>query len=149
MKPITLRRIAIVGAVLTVLVAIDGLYMVIANYKPDATSGNGFGNFHPSDGQTVLIDGGVQQDRQQEAAPGVIEDPGEDIRHRHDHDPELDEETQVADEAGSDPIESWDEQVEGQVPQPPEDSEHQGAHQRTRALLQVWEREAAPACFLP
>jgi Na+(H+)/acetate symporter ActP len=59
MRPITLRRIAIVGAVLTVLVAIDGLYMVFANYKPDDTSNNGFGNFHPSDGQTVLIAAGL------------------------------------------------------------------------------------------
>jgi Na+(H+)/acetate symporter ActP len=59
MKPITLRRIAIVGAILTVLVAADGLYMVLANYKPDDTSNNGFGNFHPSDGQTVLIAAGL------------------------------------------------------------------------------------------
>ncbi|HKF39046.1 MAG TPA: hypothetical protein VKB35_19270 [Ktedonobacteraceae bacterium] len=59
MKPITLRRIAIVGAVLTVLVAADGLYMVLANYKPGDTSANGFGNFHPSDGQTVLIAAGL------------------------------------------------------------------------------------------
>lgn len=59
MKPITLRRIAIVGAILTVLVAIDGLYMVFANYKPDDTGNNGFGNFHPSDGQTVLIAAGL------------------------------------------------------------------------------------------
>lgn len=59
MNPVTLRRIAIVGAVLTVLVAIDGLYMVLANYKPDDTSNNGFGSFHPSDGQTVLIAAGL------------------------------------------------------------------------------------------
>jgi len=59
MNPVTLRRIAIVGAILTVLVAIDGLYMVLANYKPDDTSNNGFGSFHPSDGQTVLIAAGL------------------------------------------------------------------------------------------
>jgi hypothetical protein len=33
--------------------------MVLANYKPDDTSGNGFGSFHPSDGQTVLIAAGL------------------------------------------------------------------------------------------
>jgi Na+(H+)/acetate symporter ActP len=59
MNPVTLKRIAIAGAILTVLVAIDGLYMVLANYKPDDTSGNGFGSFHPSDGQTVLIAAGL------------------------------------------------------------------------------------------
>ena len=59
MNPVTLRRIAIVGAILTVLVAIDGLYMVLVNYKPDDTSNNGFLSFHPSDGQTVLIAAGL------------------------------------------------------------------------------------------
>ena len=59
MNPVTLRRIAIVSAILTVLIAIDGLYMVLVNYKPDDTSGNGFASFHPSDGQTVLIAAGL------------------------------------------------------------------------------------------
>jgi drug/metabolite transporter (DMT)-like permease len=55
MNPLTLKRISIVGAILTVLIAIDGLYMVFTNYHPDDTSNNGFGSFHPSDGVTVLI----------------------------------------------------------------------------------------------
>jgi len=59
MNPIMLRRISIIGAILTVLVAIDGLYMVFANYKPDDTANNGFASFHPSDGQTVLIAAGL------------------------------------------------------------------------------------------
>ena len=59
MDPVTLRRIAIVSAILTVLIAIDGLYMVLVNYQPDDTSNNGFGSFHPSDGQTVLIASGL------------------------------------------------------------------------------------------
>jgi Ca2+/H+ antiporter len=54
-----LRRISIIGAILTVLLIIDGLYMVLTNYKPDDTSGNGFASFHPSDGQTVLIAAGL------------------------------------------------------------------------------------------
>ena len=59
MDPVTLRRIAIVSTILTVLIAIDGLYMVLVNYKPDDTSNNGFASFHPSDGQTVLIAAGL------------------------------------------------------------------------------------------
>jgi len=55
----TLRLTAISAAILAVLVGIDGLYMVFANYHPEATSSNGFGNFHPSDGQTVLIAAGL------------------------------------------------------------------------------------------
>ncbi len=55
MNPLTLKRISIVGAILTVLIAIDGLYMVFTNYHPDDTGKNGFGSFHPSDGVTVLI----------------------------------------------------------------------------------------------
>ncbi len=55
MNPVILRRIAIAGVILAVLIAIDGLYMVFSNYHPDDTSNNGFGDFHPSDGQTVLI----------------------------------------------------------------------------------------------
>jgi hypothetical protein len=59
MNPVILRRTAIGAAILTVLVGIDGLYMVLSNYHPDDTSNNGFGNFHPSDGQTVLIAAGL------------------------------------------------------------------------------------------
>jgi len=55
MNAVTLRRISIAGAILTVLLAIDGLYMVLSNYHPGDTGNNGFGNIHPSDGQTVLI----------------------------------------------------------------------------------------------
>jgi Na+(H+)/acetate symporter ActP len=55
MNPVKLRRIAIASAVLAILVGIDGFYMVFSNYQPDDTSNNGFGSFHPSDGQTVLI----------------------------------------------------------------------------------------------
>lgn len=51
----TLMRIGIIAAIMTVLVAIDGIYMIIANYHPDDTANNGIGNFHPSDGVTVLI----------------------------------------------------------------------------------------------
>lgn len=51
----TLRRIAIITAILTVLVALDGIYMIAVNYHPDDTGNNGFGSFHPSDGTTVLI----------------------------------------------------------------------------------------------
>src|SRR5215469_799019 len=43
----------------------------------------------------------------------------------------------------------WDEQKEGQVPQAPEHSQEERSHQRTRALLQVWECKATPASFLP
>ena len=51
MNSIALRRISIIGAILTVLVAIDGFYMVFAKYHPDDT--NGLANL--SDGATVLI----------------------------------------------------------------------------------------------
>jgi drug/metabolite transporter (DMT)-like permease len=55
MNPFVLKRISLVGAILTVLIAVDGLYMIATNYHPDDTSNNGFGGFHPSDGVTVLI----------------------------------------------------------------------------------------------
>jgi len=58
MNPMMLRLISIIGAIFTVLVAIDGFYMVYVNYKPGDTSSNGF-SFHPSDGQTVLIAAGL------------------------------------------------------------------------------------------
>ncbi len=52
MNPITLRRIAIGGAILTVLVALDAIFMIVTNYKPDDTANN---TLHMSDGVTVLI----------------------------------------------------------------------------------------------
>ncbi|EFH81248.1 hypothetical protein [Ktedonobacter racemifer] len=52
MNPVALRRIAIAGLILTLLVAIDGIYMVVTNYNPDDTSGH---MSHLSDGATVLI----------------------------------------------------------------------------------------------
>ncbi|MBV9227885.1 MAG: hypothetical protein JOZ18_01135 [Chloroflexi bacterium] len=52
MNPVTMRRIAIAGAILAILVAIDGLFMIITNYKPDDSSSN---IFHLSDGGTVLL----------------------------------------------------------------------------------------------
>jgi flagellar basal body-associated protein FliL len=51
----TLTRIGIISAVLTVLVALDGIYMLVSKYHPDDTANNGFGNFHPADGTTILI----------------------------------------------------------------------------------------------
>jgi hypothetical protein len=50
------RLIAIAGLILTVLLAIDGLFMVISNYKPDDTSSN---TLHMSDGVTVLVAAGL------------------------------------------------------------------------------------------
>ncbi|GER92113.1 hypothetical protein KDW_62750 [Dictyobacter vulcani] len=40
MNPIFLRRLAIAGLILTVLVALDGIFMVVTNYHPDDTSNN-------------------------------------------------------------------------------------------------------------
>jgi hypothetical protein len=54
MNPITLRRIAIIGAVLTVLVAIDGIYMLVSHYNGNETQ-----NYHLPDGATVLIAAGL------------------------------------------------------------------------------------------
>ena len=48
----TLRLVGIIGAVLTVLVALDAIYMLVTNYKPDDTANN---TLHMSDGTTVLI----------------------------------------------------------------------------------------------
>ncbi|HLZ55638.1 MAG TPA: hypothetical protein VKR06_01720 [Ktedonosporobacter sp.] len=50
------RFISIAGLILTVLLAIDGLFMVISNYKPDDTSNN---TLHMSDGVTVLVAAGL------------------------------------------------------------------------------------------
>lgn len=52
MNPIVLKRLWIAGAILTVLLALDGLYMVLSNYKPGDTSNN---TLHMSDGVTVLV----------------------------------------------------------------------------------------------
>lgn len=52
MNPIVLKRLWISGAILTVLLALDGLYMVLSNYKPGDTANN---TLHMSDGETVLI----------------------------------------------------------------------------------------------
>lgn len=47
-----LRRVAIIAAVVTVLLAIDGIYMIAANYHP----GDAATNFlHMSDGGTVVL----------------------------------------------------------------------------------------------
>jgi hypothetical protein len=46
----TLRRMAWITGVLTVLVGADGLYMQLNRYHPDDVN-----NFHLSDGATVLI----------------------------------------------------------------------------------------------
>jgi membrane protein implicated in regulation of membrane protease activity len=56
MNPRTLRLIGIVGIVLTVLVALDGIYMLATNYKPDDTSGNAL---HLADGTNLLIAAGL------------------------------------------------------------------------------------------
>lgn len=45
-----MRLIAIIGGILTVLVGIDGLFMVLTHYKPDDVN-----NYTLSDGATVLV----------------------------------------------------------------------------------------------
>ncbi|GAC1378031.1 MAG: hypothetical protein PVSMB5_29600 [Ktedonobacteraceae bacterium] len=52
MNSVTLRRIGIIGLILTVLVGIDGAFMLATNYKPDDASSN---TLHMTDGTTVLI----------------------------------------------------------------------------------------------
>ncbi|GLV55677.1 hypothetical protein KDH_25210 [Dictyobacter sp. S3.2.2.5] len=52
MSSVTLRRVAIAGLILTILVALDGIYMLVTNYHPDDTSNN---TLHMSDGTTVLV----------------------------------------------------------------------------------------------
>ncbi len=51
----TLRLIGITGLVLTVLVALDGIYMLVTNYKPDDASNN---ILHLTDGANLLIAAG-------------------------------------------------------------------------------------------
>ncbi len=48
----TLRRIGIIGLILTVLVGLDSIYMFATNYKPDDAGNN---TLHMTDGTTVLI----------------------------------------------------------------------------------------------
>ena len=54
MNPVTLRRIGIAGAILTVLVAIDGIYMLVSKYNGGETQ-----NYNLPDGATVLIAAGI------------------------------------------------------------------------------------------
>ena len=54
MSSMTLRRIAIITAVLTVLVAIDGIYMLVTRYNQGETQ-----NYNLPDGATVLIAAGL------------------------------------------------------------------------------------------
>ena len=49
-NPRALRLIAIIGGILTVLVGIDGLYMVLTHYQPSDVN-----NYNLSDGATVLV----------------------------------------------------------------------------------------------
>ncbi|GCE28284.1 hypothetical protein KDA_37680 [Dictyobacter alpinus] len=52
MNPVFLRRTAIAGLILTVLLALDGIYMIVSNYQPDDAGDH---PLHMSDGTTVLI----------------------------------------------------------------------------------------------
>jgi len=54
MSSIALRRIAIIAGILTVLVAIDGLYMLLTRYNQGETA-----NYNLPDGATVLIAAGL------------------------------------------------------------------------------------------
>ena len=54
MSSITLRRIAIITTIMTVLVAIDGIYMLVTRYNQGETQ-----NFNLPDGTTVLIAAGL------------------------------------------------------------------------------------------
>lgn len=49
-----LRLLGIIGAVLTVLLAADGIYMLVSRYNDNETQ-----NFHLPDGATVLIAAGI------------------------------------------------------------------------------------------
>lgn len=49
-----LRLLGIIGAVLTVLLAADGIYMLVSRYKDNETA-----NFGLPDGATVLIAAGI------------------------------------------------------------------------------------------
>jgi len=54
MSHIALRRIATITAILTVLVAIDGIYMLVTRYNQGETQ-----NYNLPDGATVLIAAGL------------------------------------------------------------------------------------------
>jgi len=54
MSHIALRRIANITAILTVLVAIDGIYMLVTRYNQGETQ-----NYNLPDGATVLIAAGL------------------------------------------------------------------------------------------
>ncbi len=54
MSSIALRRIATITAILTVLVAIDGIYMLVTRYNQGETQ-----NYNLPDGATVLIAAGL------------------------------------------------------------------------------------------
>ena len=49
-----LRLLGIIGAVLTVLLAVDGIYMLVSRYNGNETQ-----NFNLPDGATVLIAAGI------------------------------------------------------------------------------------------
>ena len=49
-----LRLLGIIGAVLTALLATDGIYMLVSRYNDNETQ-----NFHLPDGATVLIAAGI------------------------------------------------------------------------------------------
>lgn len=54
-----MKRVAIIFSVLAVLLLIDGLYMVLANYHPgDANTFFGNQTWNLSDGEVTLISGG-------------------------------------------------------------------------------------------
>lgn len=54
-----MKRAAIVFSVVTVLLFVDGLYMVLANYHPgDANTFFGNQNWNTSDGEVTLISAG-------------------------------------------------------------------------------------------
>lgn len=52
----TLRLIGITGLVLAILVALDGIYMLVTNYKPDDAGSN---TLHLADGTNLLIAAGL------------------------------------------------------------------------------------------
>jgi len=49
-----LTRMAVISAVLTVLLAVDAMYMSVSGYGSDATN-----NFHLSDAATVFVAAGI------------------------------------------------------------------------------------------
>jgi hypothetical protein len=86
------------------------------------------------------VDGGVQQDAQQQVACAVEEPREEDGDQRAD-------EQVFEDPTGAAGVEADDEQ--GKVPEAPGDAEQQRADQGAESLLQLREQPAAPAGLLP